>query len=216
MKSFLFFISLLVFIVSAKAQTVRDPIADFLSLPIKDRLSDASLVVELQIAKMDLLGDGSSVIFVGHHKMWNGDGRTIYFSAYHFFDGVFRRLLEANEDVAIEFYEGKVGCVFVGFLSEKKSHGLLIANPIYRNLPGDPGILLPIEKYSSRRFYRIINGKLVVEELGPLNLANSTDKKFYDRYFGEKRNSRKITFEELSASQLRERGYKLPDWSREK
>jgi len=196
---------------SAYADVVYDPLKDFLNLPIPGRYTDVSEVVVVYEVRCDIDGDGSNELFIGHQQMWNG-GNGIYFTAYKPVPDGFLRLLPPNKDVVIDFYGGDRACIYVGWVSEKKSQGMLILDPVYQRVPGDPSKLLPVEQYSARKFYRIKGGKLLIEELGPLDLRTKEGKAFYDRYFGTEIKSRSLRFEHYSAGDLEGMGYKLPDW----
>jgi hypothetical protein len=123
---------------SAFAQVIHDPIADFLELAVPDRYSDASEVVDINKVSCDLNGDGSDEVFVGHHKMWTGDNRSIYYAAYQRIDNGFRRLLAPDQDLAINFHGGNRTTTFVGFVQERSDQGLLIVDPVYRHKADDP------------------------------------------------------------------------------
>lgn len=194
------------------AQLVRDPIADFLNLPIVGRFSDASEVINIRKVTLDLEGDGSDVIFVGHQKMWTGDNRSVYYVPYQRTPWGYKRLLSADSDMAIDFHGGNKLNVFVGWVIKQHKEGLLIVNPTYEYAHDDPEKVLPVQKFSSCKFYQIQNGQLIATELGPLNLNISEDKIFYERYFGIKANSRPIQIKNYSVEELKRMGYQIPNW----
>jgi hypothetical protein len=197
------------------ALPIKDPILDFLNLPIAGHYSDASEVVTLYRVCCDLSGDGTQVTFIGHHQMWNG-GNSIYYSAYHATQGNINRLLSSTEDVAINFRDGNRETCFIGYIKEMKVQGLLILDPIYHHKRGDISELLPIEEYSSRNVYYIQDGKLKTKDLGPMNIKSIKGRRFFDQYFSENVYSRPISNETFSTDKLIELGYQLPDWKREK
>jgi hypothetical protein len=75
-----------------------------------------------------------------------------------------------------------------------------------------PGEILPVEEYSARTFYHVRGNKLMVDELGPLDLRTSEGKSFFTRYFAEQAHSRLVSVEDYPVKTLKERGYHIPDW----
>jgi hypothetical protein len=197
--------------VNTYSEIIQDPINDFLRLPIEGFYSDASELVNIHAVYCDLDGDGIEECFVGHHQMWYG-GHAIYFSAYEKKNNRFQRLLPFSQAAPIDFYDGEKECVFIGAVVERSSQGMLIGDPVYKHVSGDPGELLPVVEYSSLKFYRIQDGRLIVDELGPLDLRTPEGKAFFDRYFGKDVKSRAIRFESYSVKKLKELGYTIPDW----
>ena len=89
---------------------------------------------------------------------------------------------------------------------------MLILDPVYRHVLGDPSELLSVEQYSARKFYRIKGGRLLIEELGSLDLRTKEGKAFYDRYFGKGIKSRPLQIKDYPVGELRKMGYTIPDW----
>jgi hypothetical protein len=210
----IFFLSLF-FSASVSAQLVGDPIADFMSLPIESHFSDASEIVRIDVVKLDLDGDGKDEQFVGHSQLWGGDNTGVYYAAFKPVRKMFRRLTSANIDFRLDRrFFGARRSTFCGYISERRTQGLLVLENdfVIRN-PDAPGALLP-EKLAHRRVYFIKNNRLAVDDLGPLDRSTSTGKAFYEHYFGKGVKSRPIKFEDYPVEKLKEMGYKIPDWKR--
>ncbi len=198
--------------IARAADVIKDPVADFLKLPIKDRCSPASSIVSIHEVRTDVDGDGVDEVFIGHNKMWNG-GNEIYYSAYAESAGGYARLLPADQDIAINFHAGSRKATFVGFISEVGTQGLMVVEAVLRHKPGDPGQLTPSESFSSRNVYTIHKGRLLVRQLGSLDLQSIEGQEFLARYFAKGVLSRPVTAKTYSVGKLKELGYTFPQWS---
>jgi len=193
---------------------VKEPIADFIGLNIPDRYSDVSEVVRVVKITCDLNGDGREDIFVGTSKMWLGDNINIYAAGYMPTGNGFERLTPQSSDVAIDpRFFGPRETSYCGYVEERQAQGLLVlGNDFVSHDPNDPEKLVRPEQYATRKFYHILDGRLIVDELGPLDLRTLEGKTFFDRYFGEGVESRPVRFEDYATDRLKELGYALPDW----
>lgn len=198
-------------------RVIEDPITDFLRLPAKAIYSDASEVVEVHVVAVDIGGDERQEKFVGHHMMWWGDNHGWYGAFYKPVTHGFARLTPSNKLVGIDpRFFGPRSTSFCGYISEKKTQGLLVLenDDIIRN-PEDPG-LPPVrpQKYARRRVYFIRSNRLIADDLGPLDLATAKGRQFYATYFGGGVKSRPIRFESYPVQKLKQLGYKIPDWKK--
>ena len=111
-------------IVTALAGAIHDPITDFLSLPIKDRYTDASVVARVDKVFIDLDLDGQPEILIGHSKMWLGDNHGVYFAIYKkMHSGDYQRLTAPNQDVRLVLRDGLPKFMFVGHIDELSDTG---------------------------------------------------------------------------------------------
>jgi hypothetical protein len=159
---------------------VRDPVADFLSLPIKDRYTDASEVVKIYRASIDINSDGSPETLVGHHMMWWGDNNGIYWAIYTKDGDQFKRLTRPDEDVRLQLYDGNPDFMYVGGVIEQGGTGLLIAVPQLQR-SDVKAELIGVEHLI---FISIQNGRAITKELPGLDFSKEADKAFYQKYFG--------------------------------
>jgi hypothetical protein len=213
-----FLLILLLVTGSVYADIVTDPLRDFLNLHIPDRYTDASKVVRIQKATMDIDGDGVDDQFIGHHMMWWGDNHGTYGTFYKPVENGFIRLLYDNEQIMIDRrFFGQRQTTFIGYFAEKQTQGILVLSndSIIRN-PTDPGLpSLPPKQYSYCQFFHITGDRLIVDNLDPVDFRTKDGKAFYERYFGKGVKSRAVQFEEYTIEKLKEMGYEIPDWKHE-
>lgn len=189
---------------------VTDPIADFLSLPIKDRYTDGSDVVVLHRASVDIDSDGQSEVLVGHHKMWWGDNNGIYWAIYVKEGPQYKRATKATEDIRIQFYGGNPDFMYVGSVEGQEESGLLMAVPLQKRSE-DKAELVGIEELL---FITIKNGEATTKTLPGLDFSKEVDKAFYHKYFPQIGRQGGFVEERITPKQLKERGYRIPDWKR--
>ncbi len=199
------------------AADISDPVKDFLALPIKDRYGSASEIARVTKITVDINGDGHNEIIVGHQKMWLGDNVGIYCAAYSpVGDSGYLRLTSQDDDVAIDSrFFGPRETSYCGFVEEVGTQGLLVLenSSVSRDADGSGKLNQP-EQYSSRKFYHIQGDRLIVGNLGFLDLRTPEGSAFFDRYFGKGVESRPIRFEDYPMDRLKELGYAVPDWRR--
>lgn len=187
---------------------LRDPVADFLSLPIKDRYTDGSEVVTIYRASIDIDSDGSPETLVGHHKMWWGDNDGIYWAIYTKDGDHFKRLTKPDEDVRLQLYDGNPDFMYVGGVTEQRGAGLLMAVPLLQR-SDEKAELIGIEHLI---FTSIENGHAITKELPGLDFSKEADKAFYKKYFAQAGHQGGFAVEKISAKQLKEQGYRIPNW----
>lgn len=192
----------------AAESIINDPVADFLSLPIKDRYTDGSEVVMVHRASIDIDSDGSPETLVGHHKMWWGDNDGIYWAIYTKEGDHFKRLTKPDEDVRIQFYEGSPDFMYVGSVAEQGGKGLLMAVPLLKR-SDEEAELVGVERLM---FISIKDGHASTKELPGLNLSKEADKALYQKYFAQAGHQGGFAVEKITAKQLKDQGYKIPDW----
>jgi len=193
---------------------VKDPISDFLVLPIKERYTDASEVVQIHRLFVDIDGDGVDEQFIGHHMMWWGDNIGWYGAFYKPVANGYLRLTPEDKAIGIDpRFFGPRETSYCGYVEERQAQGLLVlGNDFMSHDPNEPEKLIRPEQYATRKFYHILDGRLIVDELGPLDLRTPEGKAFFDRYFGEGVKSRSIRFEDYPITKLKELGYAIPNW----
>jgi hypothetical protein len=191
-------------------QVARDPIADFLNLQIEDRYSEASAVSIIHKVSIDLDLDGQAELLIGHNKMWLGDNMGIYFAIYRKrADGSYDRLTGNTQEVRLPPLQGdKSKFVFLGRVDELGETGLLIFNYPHRDAA------LSAQSIESRQFLSVSNGVLRIQELPGLDLTNSLDKAFFEKYSEQAGKQDSYSYETLTAEKLKELGYALPDWTK--
>jgi hypothetical protein len=217
MKSMTILVAILIAVSSAFCNdTVKDPILDFLQLPIEERYTDASSVVRVHEIRVDIDGDGVDELFVGHHMMWWGDNYGLYGAFYKKSPQGYVRLTPKDKAIAIDpRFFGRRDSTFCGFINEINGEGLLVlANDFVSRDPEDSEKLVPPDSYSSRRIFRVVQDRLEVIELGPLDLHSKEGKAFYDEYFGGQPTRSVRADRSYSVDELKEKGYEIPDWKR--
>jgi hypothetical protein len=209
MKNLIITSALVCILTAAKGQVINDPVADFLSLPIEDRYTDASEVVEIHKVSLDLDLDGQSELLVGHHKMWWGDNHGIYFAIYRKLpNGGYKRLTKATEDIGLDFRDGRPEYNFGGRVDELSDTGLLICTPPQ----GDAE--LGTKRVESRMFVSIAGDVVRVRELPGLDLSKESDLAFYRKYFPLPGKQGGYASESLKPDALKALGLVLPDWTK--
>lgn len=190
------------------AANISDPIADFLSLPIENRYTDASQIVRVDRVLVDIDLDGQPELMIGHHKMWWGDNQGVYFAIYKkLASGAYQRLTRPDQDVGLVFRDGQPKFVFVGRVDEVGDTGLLVFNPPI----GDAA--LKEQRTEINTFVSITSGNAKVIELPALDLTKDRDKAFFEKYSGQVDQQGGFVSESLTAEKLKELGYQLPDWT---
>jgi hypothetical protein len=190
-------------------ENIKDPISDFLLLPIEDRYSSASELTLVEKVLIDIDLDGQPEVFIGHRKMWQGDNDGVYFAVYKTKSlGQYERLTRPDQDIRLTFREGRSEFNFVGRVDELGVIGLLIFNPPYRDM-----VLSP-QRIESRQFLSVSNGVLRVQELPGLDLTRPSEKKLFEKYSGQTGQQGSYSYEPLTAEKLTELGYALPDWTK--
>lgn len=194
---------------AAEMLIVGEPVADFLTLPIEDRYSDASEIVCVYKVMIDLDLDGQPEVLVGHHKMWLGDNDGIYFAVYRVTSsGKYERLTEPKQDIRLMFRDGLPKYNFVGRVDEIGASGLLIFNPPH----GDA--VLSAQRIESRQFLSISEGTLKILELPGLDLSNQSEQAFFEKYSEQAGKQGGFSCESLTSEKLKQLGYSLPDWTK--
>jgi hypothetical protein len=192
------------------SQIIRDPVNDFLNLPIEDRYSEVSEVSLIHKVSIDLDLDGQVELMIGHSKMWLGDNLGIYFAIYHKrSDGSYDRITGDTQEVRLPPLLGNESkFVFLGQVDELGGPGLLISNYPHRDGA------LSAQRIESRQFLSVSNGVLRVQELPGLDLTRPSEKKLFEKYSGQTRQQGSYSYEPLTAEKLTELGYALPDWTK--
>src|ERR1700692_1539554 len=97
---------------------VTDPIADYLSMNVPDRVANVGRLLVIKKVEVDLEGNGKNDVFVG---TWyrNSGPDTLLWSGYAPTDGGFERITPADSDVLIDF-DG----IYVGDLPDVSRHGM--------------------------------------------------------------------------------------------
>lgn len=188
----------------ATAGPIQDPIADYLAMQVPDRSEYVGTLDFLQRVKVDVDGDGSDEVFVGTWYRYSGSKEAYYYAGYRQKHDGYARITSANADVQISSFE----TIFAGSLQEISKQGLAEARDIEVDSPQSGNAT----KVGMLTFYYIANGHLVEELRAALNLAVPVDKIAYERYFGEKRVTRKATIATFSRDQLQQMGYSIPNW----
>ena len=188
---------------SAKANSIRDPIADYLAMQVPERIDYIGTLDHVDRAKIDLDGDGKDEMFIGAPYKYSGSMEVLWVG-YRVTGEGYQRITPANEDIMIGSFED----IYAGPLAEIAKQGLATAEDLEVDSPESGNVV----KVGLLRFYHIANGRLVVEDRGGLDLTVPEQKAVYERYFGEKRVTRKAAIETLSREQLQTMGYTIPDW----
>lgn len=209
MKSFIITVALICTFGNAHGQAINDPIKDFLTLPIEDRYTDASEIVEIHKVNIDLDLDGKPELLIGHHKMWLGDNENIYFAIYRELpSGGHKRLTEPDEDIALTLRDGRPEYNYVGRVNELGATGLLICNPPQ----GDAE--MRAARVESRVFVSITGDAVRARELPGLDLTKEADQAFYRKYFplpGQQGGYQAVS---LKPDDLKALGLVLPNWTK--
>jgi hypothetical protein len=188
MKSVLLLIGIaLLSFCCASAQTIEDPVRDYLMSRDLGKDPDMPYLKELRVIHCDLTNSGKQAILIS----FNGHGgrQGNYWTAYLPTSGGY---VKADDDeTTLTFREDTF---YVGRVSGK--YGLLAF------APGQGG--------GDLNLFQIINGKVTEQKVGTLDLSKPEDKKEFETYFGDAPNwkSRKDhPMTTKSLDDLRQGGY---------
>lgn len=191
--------------VSFGAETVADPLKDFLNLKIQNRYTTVSEITKVTELAVDINGDGNQETFIGHPQLWHGDSTGLYCAVYAKTDGRFIRLTPVDSDIRIDQrFFGDPATTFVGYIKEVSREGVLVlTNEFFQE---------HLMKFDSVKVYSLVEDRITITDLGAIDRTTKIGQEFYDRYFGKGVESRSIEIDEFSSPQLQERGYQLPSW----
>jgi len=203
---FLFVAAFVLTIPLGHATPIQDPISDYLTMQVPDRLEYIGTPEIIKRVKIDVDGDGKDEIFIGAWYKYSGSKQAYYWSAYKEAQGGgYVRITPVSSDVLIPSFE----TIFAGNLVEVSKHGLAYAFGVTVDNPKDANVT----GVESLHYFTIVNNALVDENRGALNLSTPADKTIYDRYFGPNRQTRSATSNEtFTAQQLQQMGYTIPNW----
>ena len=189
---------------SARAnETVIDPIADYLSMNVPDRVENAGRLLVLKRVEVDMEGNGKPIVFVGTWYRKSGPNTWLWV-AYAPVAGGFQRLTDS--DVLIDFSD-----IYVGPIPALHRSGLVQAYSLeLDNQDRDQSNMI-----SDLEYYFVDHGKLVQQGVGALDRDDPDQKATFDFFFGPKRTvSATLSIASYSVGELVQRGYHLPNWAK--
>ncbi|MEI6834990.1 MAG: hypothetical protein WCL28_13470 [bacterium] len=205
-KIFPLFLAALAFTAtSGFCDPIQDPIADFLSMNVTDRIEYSGTPEVVRRVKIDVDGDGNAEVFIGVPYLYSGAKSDFNWTCYMPVEGGYQRITPADKDISIPSFDK----IFAGNLVEVSKEGLAYASGVTVDNPRDANV----SGVESLHFFTITNNALVEEDRGALNLSVQADKKIYDRYFGPDRKTRSVTSSNtFTIQQLQQMGYTIPNW----
>ncbi len=189
---------------SARAgQVIADPIADYLSMNVPDRVENTGRLLILKRVEVDIDGNGKPIVFVGTWYRKSGPNTWLWI-AYVPAEGGYQRITDS--DVLIDF-----AGIYVGPIPALHRNGLVQAYSLeLDNQDRDQSNMI-----SDLEYYFVDSGKLVEQGAGALDRDDPDQKATFDFFFGPKRTvsvSPKII--SYSVGELAQRGYHLPSWAK--
>ena len=202
-------ILLFVFAFTLSSSTVRaetlitDPIADYLSMNVPDRIANVGRLLVIKKVEVDLDGTGRNTVFIG---TWyrNSGPETWLWAGYAPVAGGYHRITPADSDVLIDF-DG----IYVGNLPEVGQRGMAQAYSLeLHNKDRDQSNII-----SDLTFYYIQDGQLRQAGTGALDREDPDQEAKFEYYFGPKRQSSESPkVESFTVMELAQRGYRIPLW----
>lgn len=180
---------------------VADPMRDYLSMDVSDRREFLDRYGTIYRAKCDVDGDGKDEVLIGTVYEQSGN-KTIYWTVYTPSGSQFNRISSATSDVPIALRDA-----FIGRVEEEGKPGLLVVDEPVKNE------LREATAWQKVVFFYIQDGALKEKALPPLDLRVASDDAFYEKYFGERRESRPLVIESMTTEELIAAGYNIPSWA---
>jgi hypothetical protein len=182
---------------------VTDPIADYLSMNVPDRIANVGRLLVIKKVEVDLEGNGKNDVFIG---TWyrNSGPDTWLWAGYAPTTGGYERITPADSDVLIDF-DG----IYVGELPDVGRHGMAQAYSLeLTNKDRDQSNMI-----SDLTFYYIEDGQLAQQGTGALDRDDPDQEAKFEYYFGpERKISGTPRVESLTVLDLAQRGYRIPLW----
>lgn len=206
------FLTLLLSTQLLAAEDIDDPIRDHLEamnpdrIDLSDDFSSFREFLRVSVWEVDIDNDGSAELMVGHTRPWTGDHTAYYWTIYDKKDDKYRKLTPPREDVRIPFSQDG-GFFYLGEILPLGRRGILSV---------EEGVRAKPRLYNISRLFDIRDGKLVMEDMGPLDEENEEGRQFLSDYFDNPvvpSGEIKIV-EVLSEDELEERGYDLGVWEK--
>jgi hypothetical protein len=179
---------------------VADPMRDYLSMDVPDRHEFLDRYSTIYRAKCDVDGDGKDEVLIGTVYDQSGN-KTIYWTLYAPSGSQFNRISSASVDIPIALRDA-----FIGRVEEEGKEGLLVVDEPVKNE------FREATAWQKVMFFYIEDGTLRQKALLPLDLRVAGDDAFYEKYFGEHRESRPLVIESMTAEELVAAGYDIPSW----
>jgi hypothetical protein len=191
----------------AAGQTIKDPVADYLAMKVPDRIQNSGGLWVIKTVQVDVDGDGTPEIFVGTWYRKSGPNTWLW-AAYQKDGDGYRRITPPDSDVLIDFDN-----IYVGEIPELQRQGLVQGYSLeLDNKDRDQSNLL-----SDLEYYYVDAGTLLQQSAGPLDRDDPSQKETYDFFFGPNRKSRETPkIESFTVFDLIHRGYKMPDWAKQR
>ena len=197
-------------VTDANSETIEDPIANHLNvmtdgrLELSQGLGDLKSLVNITTLDLDIDGNGVDELFVGHQRPWTGDVRGVYWSVYQRSESGYIRVSSQTRDLRLVF-GGEGDWYYCGRVDWSEHEGLLIVetqtriDPLY---------------YETARFIYLNEGKLHIDNIGPIDTGESRGKQIYEQYLTQPRKlPRNLSnIIHLSSGLLTQRGYNLSYW----
>jgi hypothetical protein len=182
---------------------VTDPIADYLSMNVPDRIENVGRLLVIKKVEVDLEGNGKNDVFIGTWYRKSGPDTWLW-AGYAPTTGGYERITPADSDVLIDF-DG----IYVGELPDVGRHGMAQAYSLeLTNKDRDQSNMI-----SDLTFYYIENGQLAQQGTGALDRDDPDQEAKFEYYFGpERKISGTPRVESLTVIDLVQRGYRIPLW----
>jgi hypothetical protein len=197
-----FLLMILLSTCAAAGEVVTDPIADYLSMNVPDRVENAGRLLVLKRVEVDMEGDGRPIVFVGTWYRKSGPNTWLWV-AYAPVTAGFQRITDS--DVLIDF-----AGIYVGPIPALHRNGLVQAYSLeLDNQDRDQSNMI-----SDLEYYFVENDKLVQKGAGALDRDDPDQKTTFDYFFGPERaasSAPKIT--SFTVGELVRQGYHLPTWA---
>lgn len=198
-----FYALLLTGMAAVAAPPIADPIADYLSMNVPDRIANVGRLLVIKKVEIDMESNGQNDVFVG---TWyrNSGPDTWLWVGYAPVAGGYIRITPADSDVLIDF-EG----IYVGYLPDVGRHGMAQAYSLeLNNRDRDQSNMI-----SDLTFYYLEDGRLTQNGTGALDRDDPDQEAKFDYYFGpERKLSETPRIESLTVLELAKRGYHIPLW----
>jgi len=157
---------------AGKTTIIKDPIADFLFTRDMNKDSYLSSLKQLYVLKLDIENTGKPVMLLSLNGFDGKQGE--FWTAYVPSIGGYRR---ADDSESTLFFKRTL--FFVGYLESVKKYGLLAF------IGGEGG--------GDLNLFQIINGKVIKESVGTLDLSKPQNLKEFTNYFGQSPNWKSLT-----------------------
>ncbi|MBV9105408.1 MAG: hypothetical protein JO066_05495 [Verrucomicrobia bacterium] len=184
---------------------ITDPIADYLSMNVPDRIANVGRLLVIKKVEINMEGNGKNDIFVG---TWyrNSGPDTWLWAGYAPSAGGYTRITPRDSDVLIDF-DG----IYVGYLPDIGKYGMAQAYSLeLNNKDRDQSNMI-----SDLDFYYIEDGRLAQRGTGALDRDDPDQEAKFEYYFGpDRKSSETPRIESLTVSELLQRGYHVPLWRR--